>query len=98
NKQSIPPLSWGFQQVNKTESENRTRSPSPLSVLAARSRPALCLAASKEDYSLETYVLSQNKYQIELLANLDKSPSVWRHCSSNIPVSRRGISKQLQRS
>jgi kynurenine formamidase len=32
------------------------------------------LATSKEDYSLETYVLSQDKYQIEILANLDKVP------------------------
>lgn len=31
-------------------------------------------AASKGDYSLETYVLSQNKFQIELLTNLDKVP------------------------
>lgn len=32
------------------------------------------ISTSKGDYSLETYVLSQNKYQIELLANLDKVP------------------------
>jgi kynurenine formamidase len=32
------------------------------------------LATSKEDYSLETYILSTNHYQIELLANLDQVP------------------------
>ncbi len=31
-------------------------------------------ATSKEDYSLETYVLSTNHYQIEMLANLDQVP------------------------
>lgn len=32
------------------------------------------LATSKGDYSLETYILQQNHYQIELLANLDQAP------------------------
>ncbi|HZP83342.1 MAG TPA: cyclase family protein [Chthonomonadaceae bacterium] len=32
------------------------------------------LATSKDDYALETYILKQNHYQIELLANLDKIP------------------------
>ncbi|MEW6444246.1 MAG: cyclase family protein [bacterium] len=32
------------------------------------------VATSKGDYSLETYILSQDKYQIELLANLDQVP------------------------
>jgi kynurenine formamidase len=32
------------------------------------------MATSKDDYSLETYILKQNHYQIELLANLDKVP------------------------
>jgi kynurenine formamidase len=31
-------------------------------------------ATSKEDYSLETYILSTNHYQIELLTNLDQVP------------------------
>ncbi len=33
------------------------------------------IATSKDDYSLETYILKQNHYQIELLANLDKTPA-----------------------
>ncbi|MGH7800324.1 MAG: cyclase family protein [Thermodesulfobacteriota bacterium] len=32
------------------------------------------VATSKDDYSLETYVLSTNHYQIELLTNLDQVP------------------------
>ena len=32
------------------------------------------LATSKEDYSLESYILSTNHYQIELLTNLDQVP------------------------
>ena len=32
------------------------------------------IATSEGDYSLETYILSQNKYQIELLTNLDQVP------------------------
>jgi kynurenine formamidase len=32
------------------------------------------VATSKDDYSLETYVLSTNHYQIEMLANLDQVP------------------------
>ena len=32
------------------------------------------IATSKDDYSLETYILGTDHYQIELLANLDKVP------------------------
>ncbi len=32
------------------------------------------IATSKDDYSLETYILKQNHYQIELLTNLDAVP------------------------
>jgi kynurenine formamidase len=32
------------------------------------------VATTKDDYSLETYILSTNHYQIELLANLDQVP------------------------
>ncbi len=32
------------------------------------------IATSKDDYSLETYILKQNHYQIELLTNLDQVP------------------------
>ena len=29
---------------------------------------------TKDDYSLETYILSTNHYQIELLTNLEQTP------------------------
>ena len=32
------------------------------------------ISTSQGDYSLEAYILAQNKYQIELLANLDRVP------------------------
>ena len=32
------------------------------------------IATTKDDYSLETYILSTNHYQIELLTNLDQVP------------------------
>jgi hypothetical protein len=32
------------------------------------------IAASKDDYSLETFILSADHYQIELLTNLDQVP------------------------
>ncbi len=32
------------------------------------------IATTKDDYSLETYILQQDRYQIELLTNLDKVP------------------------
>ncbi|MEV7662662.1 cyclase family protein [Paenarthrobacter sp. NPDC089316] len=32
------------------------------------------MATSRQDFSLETYVLAQDKWQIELLANLDRLP------------------------
>lgn len=34
------------------------------------------LATTKDDYSLETYILRSNHYQIELLTNLDQVPEV----------------------
>jgi len=44
------------------------------------------IATSKDDYSLETYILGTDHYQIELLANLDKVPeagaSWWRRSPS----------------
>jgi kynurenine formamidase len=41
------------------------------------------IATSRGDYSLETYILSQNRYQIELLANLDALPE----CGALVVVS-----------
>ena len=42
----------------------------------ARQNSKICsgFATSKDDYSLESYILKQNHYQIELLTNLDQVP------------------------
>ena len=37
-------------------------------------------ATTKDDYSLETYLLSTNHYQIELLTNLDQVPESGDRC------------------
>jgi kynurenine formamidase len=34
----------------------------------------LCIATSKDDYSLETYILKQHRYQIEFPTTLDPMP------------------------
>ena len=34
------------------------------------------IVTTKDDYSLETYILSTNHYQIELLTNLDQAPRI----------------------
>ena len=43
------------------------------------------LATSKDDYSLESYVLGLNHYQIELLANLDQVPEAGALVSVTFP-------------
>ncbi len=48
------------------------------------------VATSKGDYSLETYILSQDKFQIELLANLDKVPEYGAIVVVAFPKPRKG--------
>ncbi len=48
------------------------------------------IATSKGDYSLETYILSQDKYQIELLTNLDKVPEYGAMVVVSFPKPRKG--------
>ncbi len=48
------------------------------------------VATSKGDYSLETYVLSTNHYQIELLANLDQVPEAGALVVASFPKPRGG--------
>jgi kynurenine formamidase len=47
-------------------------------------------ATSKGDYSLETFILSHDKYQIELLANLDKVPEYGAVVAATFPKPRQG--------
>ena len=59
---SLPALKYLYEQRKITASGHETTDTDP------------GVAASKDDYSLETYILSTNHYQIELLTNLDQVP------------------------
>ena len=59
---SVPALKLLYEERKITASGHETTDTDP------------GLATSKEDYSLETYILRTNHYQIELLANLDQVP------------------------
>jgi kynurenine formamidase len=59
---SMPALKFLYEERKITASGHETTDTDP------------GVAASKDDYSLETYILSTNHYQIELLANLDQVP------------------------
>src|SRR5579885_1165929 len=48
------------------------------------------VAASKDDYSLEAYILGQNHYQIELLCNLDKVPETGALVICTFPKPKKG--------
>ena len=51
-------------------------------------------AASQMDYVLETYFLSQNRYQIELMTNLDRLPEKGAMIIASWPKARRGLAFQ----
>jgi kynurenine formamidase len=59
---SKPVLQYLYEQRKITASGHETTDTDP------------GLATSKDDYSLESYILGLNHYQIELLANLDQVP------------------------
>jgi len=59
---SLPALKYLYEDRKITASGHETTDTDP------------GIAASKDDYSLETYILSTNHYQIELLTNLDQVP------------------------
>jgi len=59
---SLPALKFLYEQRRITASGHETTDTDP------------GVAASRDDYSLEKYVLSTNHYQIELLTNLDQVP------------------------
>ena len=48
------------------------------------------IATSKDDYSLETYILSTNHYQIELLTNLDQIPEAGAIAIVSFPKPKNG--------
>jgi kynurenine formamidase len=59
---SLPALKYLYEDRKITASGHETTDTDP------------GIATTKEDYSLETYILSANHYQIELLTNLDQVP------------------------
>lgn len=59
---SLPSLKFLYEERKITASGHETTDTDP------------GIATSKDDYSLETYILSTNHYQIELLTNLDQVP------------------------
>ncbi len=59
---SLPALKYLYETRHITASGHETTDTDP------------GLATSKDDYSLESWILHHNHYQIELLANLDKVP------------------------
>jgi kynurenine formamidase len=59
---SMPALKYLYEERKITASGHETTDTDP------------GLATTKDDYSLETYILSTNHYQIELLTNLDQVP------------------------
>lgn len=59
---SLPVLKYLYEERTITASGHETTDTDP------------GIVTSKDDYSLETYILGTDHYQIELLANLDKLP------------------------
>ncbi|MEL7036891.1 MAG: cyclase family protein [Cyanobacteria bacterium J06592_8] len=61
---SLPVLKYLYEDCEITASGHETTDTDP------------GISTSRDDYSNEIYILSQNHYQIELLANLDRVPEV----------------------
>src|SRR5207245_8849122 len=59
---NLPTLKFLYKEHKTTASGDETTDTDP------------GIATTKDDYSLETYILSTNHYQIELLTNLDQVP------------------------
>jgi len=63
---SLPALKYLYAERKITASGHETTDTDP------------GMATTKDNYSLETYILSTNHYQIELLTNLDRVPESQR--------------------
>lgn len=75
---SLPALKYLYEERKITASGHETTDTDP------------GIAASKDDYSLEMYVLSTNHYQIELLANLDQVPEAGAIAIISFPKPKNG--------
>ena len=75
---SLPALKYLYEQRKITASGHETTDTDP------------GIATSKDDYSLETYILSTNHYQIELLTNLDQIPEAGAIAIVSFPKPKNG--------
>ena len=75
---SMPALRFLYEERKITASGHETTDTDP------------GLATTKEDYSLETYILSTNHYQIELLTNLDQVPECGAIVIASFPKPKEG--------
>jgi kynurenine formamidase len=75
---SLPALKYLYEERKITASGHETTDTDP------------GIATSKDDYSLETYILSTNHYQIELLTNLDQIPEAGAIAIVSFPKPKNG--------
>ena len=75
---SLPVLKFLYEERKITASGHETTDTDP------------GLATTKDDYTLETYILSTNHYQIELLTNLDKVPEAGAIAVATFPKPKGG--------
>jgi kynurenine formamidase len=75
---SLPALKFLYEQRKITASGHETTDTDP------------GLATTKDDYSLEAYILGTNHYQIELLTNLDKVPEAGAIVVASFPKPKGG--------
>ncbi|MDP9254577.1 MAG: cyclase family protein, partial [Verrucomicrobiota bacterium] len=75
---SLPALKFLYEERKITASGHETTDTDP------------GIATTKDDYSLETYILSHDHYQIELLTNLDQLPEVGAIVIATFPKAKGG--------
>ena len=75
---SLPVLKFLYEKRKITASGHETTDTDP------------GIAASKDDFTLEAYILGRNHYQIELLTNLDKVPEAGALAVVTFPKPKRG--------
>lgn len=75
---SLPALKYLYEERKITASGHETTDTDP------------GIATTKDDYSLETYVLSHDHYQIELLTNLDQLPESGAMIIATFPKAKGG--------
>jgi len=75
---SLPALKYLYEERKITASGHETTDTDP------------GIATTKDDYSLETYILSTNHYQIELLTNLDQVPEAGAIVVASFPKPKGG--------